>query len=209
MARVKFCSPGVGRPRVVCAVAIKTSATAAERGLTIYFSRGPDSVWVAEIEYSRRPRAKDLALALDQRLLLHRLTDEDQFNQTSSDDRQKLRDATNGTPKLAAARTSTSSFESSMARAITSTWRSRPLARQLSAEGLHSRVGQQPEGCVVAAAQAGISEHQGILVGQKQQRSAIDPELFCSFGRRNSALRAQAIHRAANAAVVTSAISAG
>ena len=50
MARVKFCSPGAGRPGVVCAVAIKTSATTAERGLTIYFSRGPDSAWVAEIE---------------------------------------------------------------------------------------------------------------------------------------------------------------
>jgi len=50
MARVKFCSPGVGRPGVVCSVAIKKSATAAERGLTIYFSRGPDSAWVAEIE---------------------------------------------------------------------------------------------------------------------------------------------------------------
>ena len=50
MARVKFCSPGVGRAGVVCAVAIKTSATAAERGLTIYFPRGPDSAWVAEIE---------------------------------------------------------------------------------------------------------------------------------------------------------------
>ena len=87
--------------------------------------------------------------------------------------------------------------------------RSPPLARQLSAEGRHIRVGQQPEGCVVSAAQAGISEHQGILVGQNEQRSAIDPELFCGFARRSSALRAQAIHRAANSAVVTSAVSAG
>ena len=107
------------------------------------------------------------------------------------------------------ARTSKSSFESSMARAITSTWRSRPLARQLSAEGLHIRVGQQPEGCAVSAAQAGISEHQGILVGQKEQSSAMDPELFCGLGRRSSALRAQALHRAANSAVVPSAVSAG
>jgi len=66
--------------------------------------------------------------------------------------------------------------------------RSPPLARQLSAEGLHIRVGQQPEGCVVSPAQAGISEPQGILVAQKEQRSAIDPELFCGFGRRSSAL---------------------
>jgi len=48
-------------------------------------------------------------------------------------------------------------------------------------EGLHIRVGQQPEGCVVSAAQAGISEHQGILVGQKEQRRAIDPELVAEL----------------------------
>ena len=90
-------------------------------------------------------------------------------------------------------------------------WRERspPLARQLSAEARHIRVGQQPEGWAVSPAQAGLCQHQGILVGQKEQKSAIDPELFCGFGRTSAALPAQAIHRAANAAVVTSAVSAG
>jgi hypothetical protein len=50
MARIKFCSPAVGRPGVEYDAAIKASPTAPERGVTIHFARGPDSAWVGEIE---------------------------------------------------------------------------------------------------------------------------------------------------------------
>ena len=83
------------------------------------------------------------------------------------------------------------------------------ILKEVALEGRHIRVGQQPEGWALSPAQAGLCQHQGILVAQKEQKSAIDPELFCRFGRTSAALRAQAIHRAANAALVTSAVPAG
>jgi hypothetical protein len=50
LVRVKSCSLAAGRPGVVCTVTIEGAPTSEEHDLTMYFSRGPDSAWVAAIE---------------------------------------------------------------------------------------------------------------------------------------------------------------
>src|SRR5262245_41798874 len=75
-------------------------------------------------------------------------------------------------------------------------WRERPRASayQLSAEGAAVRAGQQPQGRVVAAAEAGFPGYQVVLVSAQEPWRSLVAELFRRIGGWRTAIRPRALH---------------
>ncbi|WP_454817978.1 hypothetical protein [Labrys neptuniae] len=48
-AHINTCVPAVGRPGVTCTATVKDTPQAQASPVRIYFARGPDSAWIAEI----------------------------------------------------------------------------------------------------------------------------------------------------------------
>ena len=48
-AHINICVPAVGRPGVTCTATVKDTPQAQASPVRIYFARGPDSAWIAEI----------------------------------------------------------------------------------------------------------------------------------------------------------------
>ena len=46
---INNCVPAVGRPGVTCTASVKDTPQARASQVRIYFARGPDSAWVAEV----------------------------------------------------------------------------------------------------------------------------------------------------------------